>query len=286
MSPETIQLLTSSDAIVGYLLGAAGLLVVAIVSLLRPRPVPVAGLVIAAVGMVGIDRLYSAPTELTGGVVLLALGGLVPVKSDVAVMALSLPGATVLGYLFVDLGHPELIVFVVAGVAVLGPMSARFDKTHPDGLGTSLMVIAYVAALVLVPDTELVIVVCAAAMPIVFAGYPLRLARLGRSGALASSGLLFWVVAIGGAARFSAVVAGAGILGILIADPVARRLRAPLSGSARADSAPVVGIAVQAGIGIALAIAVDLASHQSLLIGLLVLGLLGASGYWSTSPPS
>jgi len=283
MSPETIQLLTSSDAVVGYLLGAACLLLVAIVSLLRPRPVPIAGLAIAAAGIAGVDRLYSAPVELIVGVLLLALGGLVPVKSDVAVMALSLPGAAVLGYLFVDVGHPELIVFVVAGVTVLGPMCARFDTTHPDGMGTSFMVIAYLAALALVPDTEQVVVVCAAAVPIIFAGYPLRLARLGRPGALAASGLLFWVVAIGGAARLSAVVAGAGVLGILIADPVARRLRAPSSESARAESAPLAGIAVQAGIAIALVSAVDFAPHQSLLIGLLVLGLLVAGGFWSTS---
>jgi hypothetical protein len=129
----------------------------------------------------------------------------------------------------------------------------------------------------------MVIVVCAAAVPVVFAGYPFRLARLGRAGALASSGLLLWVVAIGGAARLSAVVAGAGILGLLVADPVARRLRTQSNVSTRADSAPVVGIAVQAGIGIALASAVGFAPHQPLLMGLLVLGLLVASGYWATS---
>ncbi len=282
MSPETVRLLTSHNAAVGYLLGVVALLVVGIVAMVRPRPVPVAGVVIAAAGVVAVHLAYVVPPELVAGVGLLALTGLIPVRSDLAAMALALPGAAVLGYTFTAQGGLGLIL-VVVGSTVLGPLVARFDSTHPDTSGTSLMVVAYGAALILVPDTDLIIVVVAAALPLIVAGHPLRLARLGRGGAVAATGLLLWTAAGGAEARSAAVVAASGVLGLLVADPVMRRLRGSRGGLTRIGEAPLLGVAVQIALALSLSFVAGSVDHAALL-AIITLALLSAAGFWSSSP--
>jgi hypothetical protein len=283
MSPETVRLLTSHNAAVGYLLGVVALLIVGIVAMVRPRPVPVAGVMIAAAGVVAVHLSYVVPPELVAGVGLLALTGLVPVRSDLAAMALALPGAAVLGYTFAAEGGLGLIILVVVGSTVLGPLVARFDSTHPDTSGTSLMVVAYGAALILVPDTDLIIVVAAAALPLIVAGHPLRLARLGRGGAVAATGLLLWTAAGGAEARSAAVVAASGVLGLLVADPVMRRLRGSRGGLTRIGEAPLLGVAVQIALALSLSFVAGSVDHAALL-AIITLALLSAAGFWSSSP--
>jgi hypothetical protein len=281
MSPETVQLLISGDAVVGYLFGLIGLILIALATRMRDRPIPVAGLAIAGAGIVAIHRTYTTPAGLVVGVALLALAGLIPVRSDVASMVLSLPGAAALGYTFVESGRPELIVLVVTGTTLLGPLAARFDVSHPRGLGTSMMVVAYGATLVLVPDTDWVIIATAAAIPIIVAGYPLGLARLGRAGAIAATGLLIWLMAGGGVARPATVLAGLGVLGLLIVDPIVRRS----SGVDTGRREPIPAIGVQVVVGLALAVLAANLS-QPVVVAVITAAVLAAAGAWSAGSVS
>ena len=283
MSDETIQLLTSSEAGTGYLVGVVALLAVALWSVVSRRTVPAAGAAIAAAGAVALDRVYDAPTELIVGLALLFLAGLVPLESDLVVAVLAIPGAAALGLYFVDSGQPELIVLVVAATVLLGPLVGRFDQGQRNGDATLLLVISYLGVLVIVPDTDLAIVIAAAALPLALAGPPLQLAHLGRGGALAATGLLMWTVATGGSARTSALVAGVAALGILIADPLARLVRdvAPTPPVARA-----ITVAAQGVLCLGLAVLVGSAARQPVLVAVVAAAMILVVGLWSTDSAS
>ncbi len=276
MSPETIQLLTSSDAVVGYLIGLVGLLVVAIVSMFRPRPVPVGGVVMAIAGVLAFDRIYRVPVELTVGIGLLIVAGMLPVRSVVGTMALSLPGAAALGYTFVDLNAPELIVLVVAGTTLLGALVVLFDDTHDDGTGITLMVITYGAVVVLVPDTDWVVLAFGAALPLILVGYPLRWARLGRPGALGATGLMLWMAGIGGIARPETVVVAAAVLGVLVADPVAHLLAHRIAKGPGVAQKPWMRVAMQIVIGLFLGLIVRSTSEIVVVTGAVLVALVVA----------
>jgi hypothetical protein len=276
MSPQTVRLLTSSDAVIGYLVGLVGLLVLGIVAMVRPRPVPLGGVAIAAAGIAAFSRIYAAPAELLYGVGLLVVAGLLPVRSLAGTMLLSLPGAAALGYTFVDIDRPELIVFVVSGITLLGALVAFFDETHSDGTGTTLMVLAYGGVMVLVPDTDWVVLAFTAALPMIVAGYPLRWVRLGRPGALGATGLLLWMAASGGAARPETVLVAVGVLGLLVADPIAHLI----GGDVRATSTgrgPWMRIGAQVVIGIVLGLVVRGTSQIAVVALALLVALVGAT---------
>ena len=250
--------------------------------MLRPRPVPMGGVVIAIAGVVAFNRIYAAPGELMVGVGLLLVVGLLPVRSVVGTMALCLPGAAALGYTFVDIERPELIVFVVAGVTLLGALVVLYDETHRDGTGITLMVFAYGGVMVLVPDTDWVVLAFAAALPLIVAGYPLRWARLGRPGALGATGLLLWMAASGGAARPETVLVAVGVLGLLVADPVSHLLGSRTAKRSRTGKEPWTRIGIQVLIGLVLGLVVRGTSNIVVVTGAVVVALV-AAGWWAST---
>ncbi len=273
MSDETLRLLTSSEALDAYLVGLGGLALLGLLAVVGKRPGPAGGLVLSASAVIALAWTYRVPAEVVAGLGLLVLGGLVPVRSPWLAMALSVPGATVLGAAFLDSPHPELVVLVVAGTVVLGGLVARFDDQDVPATGMTLLVISYVGVLLVVPDTDQVIVVVAAAAPLLVVGYPLRIARIGPGGAQAATGLLLWSVAVGGVARTAALISGAAALGLLIADPLLRKTSA--GGS---DRSTLSLVAVQALICVLLALVMSLIPGQALVVAVVAAGLLLAAG--------
>ena len=281
MSDETLRLLTSSEAVTGYLVGLIAVLAVCLWWVLVRRPVPAAGMAVTVAGAVALDRVYDAPTELLLGLVLLAAAGLVPTTSTIAVMAVSLPGAAVLAYTYVDGGRPELIILVVVATVLLSPLVDLYDRGQRNGDAVTLLVVSYVGVLIIVPDTDLAIVIVAAALPMFAVGFPLRMAHLGRSGSLAATGLLMWTVASGGAARAGALIAGVAALGLLLADPVARAWRGV---ALRPPVAPPGVFVVQAANVIGLALVVGFAAQQPVLVALVAAAALLVLGLWTVGP--
>ncbi len=269
MSDETFRLLTSSDALDGYLVGFVGLLLIGIWAMGGKRPVPIGGLALAGCGVAALAWTYRVPTELLLGVALLAVAGLVPTQSHSAAMALTVPGAVAIGAAFVDSPRPEIVVFVVVAIVVLGRLVVVFDVADDNVVGMPLFVISMFGVLVTVPDTDQVIVVAATAAPLFVAGYPFRLARLG-GGAPAATGLLIWAVAVGGSARTGAIVAGTAALGLLVAGPVMQLLRGSAS---RADRSPAFVVGVQGLLAVLLALAMSAFGEVPLAVGF-VSGLL------------
>jgi hypothetical protein len=156
-----------------------------------------------------------------GGVVA-TLAGLAPAVAGVGALAATgvVPASPETGL--------SPVVAVAAAVAA-GALLADFDLRRRDGLALSLLAFSMAGVWATVPDVESALVVLGAALPPALLGWPSPLARnglvsLGVAGALASAGLLVWVVTTDGAGRPGSMVGGLACLGVLGVEPLARRL--------------------------------------------------------------
>lgn len=205
----------------------------------RGTAAPVAGLLIAVGALIGLGHVAVAPTQpdalpnaVVIGVSILAVAGLISTTSraPALVAVLAAAGAFELATMG---GLPPVMwlrVLVVVVVPVAGMGMASFDRRWGNvGAGPVLFLLSIAGVYATVPETLHVSVVLGVAAPVAVLGLS-RLARLGSAGAYALAGLLVWTAAIDGATRPSSIVAALGCLGLLIVDPVARRLaggRAP-----------------------------------------------------------
>jgi hypothetical protein len=197
-------------------------------------------------------------------------------------MLLAIPGATALGAAFVSSPRTDLVVYVVIAATILAPLVAAYDDADRSAaIGVPLLALATIGAFLTVPDTDVVVVVATAAAPFLFAGPPLALSRLGRAGAQAGTGLVIWVVAVGGEARSAALFAGTAALGLLIVAPLLGALRRP---------ATVTGIAalgVQAGLVVVLASIAGLSTGVVALLSVTLLALVAVvavAPQWANRP--
>jgi hypothetical protein len=135
------------------------------------------------------------------------------------------PGAAALALAF-PIGTPAWLRFAAAGgTLAAGVLVHDFDATQgPRGAPFLLLGLAALAVYYTVPDTELPLVMLGAAVPLVLISVPQPLRRLGPAGSAAAMGAFSWVVVVGGRARAGAVVAGIAALGLLLVEPIARRI--------------------------------------------------------------
>lgn len=192
------------------------------------EPLPAAGLLIAAAGVLVLDQVGRPAPGLGAGVVALGVAGVVVdviPRARPALPVLALPGAWLLAG-GVEVDQAWVPWAVAATVAVGGALVACFDaRPVLRRLGPALVVAALAGVFVTVPETKEALPVLGAALPLALLGWPTRLATLGAGGALAATGLLAWTVGQGGTFRDSAIVGGLACLGMLVAEPVGRALR-------------------------------------------------------------
>jgi hypothetical protein len=206
--------------------------------LIRRGPLPVAGLLLAAAVLWGLWEAVTLPPGLLEGLVALAGAGLaagILPKPEIAGSILALPGAWILvsdGDL-TEVGWIRivLVVVVAVGCSLVADFDRRFRKA---GLPPVLLAVTVVGVYFVVPDTEQAAVLLGAALPLALLGWPRRFAGLGSAGAYAATGLVVWTVAAGGSARPSAIVGGMACLGLLVIEPLARKI--PPRGSSLLDA--------------------------------------------------
>jgi hypothetical protein len=214
----------------------------------RPgTPAPVAGLALAAAGAVGIAR--TATTRPAGtllpGLLVLAVAGAVLRRGGrarggarpaalAAGGALWLGGGALTGWSLAAEEGAMAAVLVALATCAAGALLDDFDRRRrAQGLAPLLLAVTAGGIYATVPDVEAAVVVVGAAMPMALLGWPFPLAwarparpppSLGTPGALATAGLLVWTVAAGSSGRAGPVAGGLACLGLLVAEPLARRL--------------------------------------------------------------
>ncbi|MFA5882542.1 MAG: hypothetical protein WDA60_01695 [Acidimicrobiia bacterium] len=251
--------------------GIVALLVVLAAAVLVSRPrrwrdavLPVAGIATVVATLVALDR--TGPSVLSSrrlgvGLVLLLVGPFAaaivlgrwrrswPVAVATAVAAI--PGGVVVARAASLQNHIGWVPALVFASAVIGgALVADFDDANARaGLSPVLLALAGLGMYVTVPDTEQTSVLVGVLLPLALLGWPVARARLG-PGAYATVGLVAWAAAVGGRGRPGSVVGAIASLGVLLAEPIARRL---WRGRARVPRRPTSGrallmVALQLGI--------------------------------------
>jgi hypothetical protein len=185
----------ADNLVVGLLLGLAVTLVCLAGRVWHQRrharePTPVVGVALAAAGAAGV------------------------------VLTVDQPPAPVL---------PVGVVLVAAGV--VAALLADFDRRWRHlGLMPLLLAVSAAGVWAAVPDVEAALVVLGTTVAMTLLGWPSPLVAsgpppsLGTAGAIGVAALFVWTVAAGSAGRPAAVAGGLACLGVLVVEPVARRL--------------------------------------------------------------
>ena len=255
---------TSRAFSMGLIYGALAFLATGVVAALRRRTTEGAGVAFAVATFLAIRDVFGfdiAPWRMVIPFVLLGIGGWLAMRMRPRVWArwyvsllrtgiALLPGAIALVIVF-PLPDPSWLRWAAgAGALIAGVLVHDFDAAQgPKGAPFAFLALSALAVYYVVPDTELPIVMLGCAAPLVLISVPQPLRRLGPAGAASAMGVFAWVVAVGGRGRAGAVVAGIAAVGILIAEPLGRRIpRPPVSDprkrEARASDRWLVVVAV------------------------------------------
>ncbi len=268
MSPDTIELLTSSEFAISVAIGitAAAITGVLGVMSLRKRGItaPVAGLFLVA-GLIVASADHMSVLLLAGLVLLAVAGALRVPRSLQAVLAV--PGALLIAA-SIDVGAAQwLLVLVAVSVPILGLLAADLDARYKiSSYGPALFVVSTVGLFFAVPDTERALTLMGVAGPFVLLALPRPLASLGSPGAFAVVGAFVWTATVGATGRPAIAVPAVAALGLLIVEPVVSRLmgwRWPLRGGT-----PILVVGAQL-ITVYLAARVAASSREPLTIGVL-----------------
>ena len=202
---------------------------------------PLAGPAFVVAGLLAIDDAFTVERPMAVAVVVLVAGGLAATwLHPLLWLVAAAPGA----YLFVEateIDDPSwAYATILATTLVGGLLMADFDKAHArTGLPPVMLAITVLGAYVTTPETQHIILLTGAALPLVLLGWPWPLGSLGVGGSFAATAVVTWIVVVDGSFRPSAVVGGIASLGLFAIEPVVRRLR---GGSGRAMP-PVLAVA-------------------------------------------
>ena len=241
------EIVSRSEFHVGLKWGVALMALTAVAGVLSlwtlRRPAPIAGLIVPIAFVSGAKHWQGLPSNVTHGLLLLALAGLAagalgswwrPLAWIGVVLAI--PGASMLAS---NTGLPDVSwvgPLVVVTTVVGGTLVADFDRRHAKrGWPVVMFAVSVVGVYFTVPDTERALVLLGASVPLVLLGWPFALASLGSVGAYPAVGALAWTAAFEGRGRHTAIIAGCACLGLFVAEPIARLLR---GGSGILDTLP------------------------------------------------
>lgn len=233
------NILASKAFAVGALYGAFAFLLTGVLAAVMRRTKEGAGLAFAFATYFAVRDVWGsdiAPVGTATAFVLLALGGIAATRMRSRMwdqwyvtfgrtaVAL-LPGAVLLAVTFPVTTPAWLRIAAAVGVLVTGVLAHDFDlEQGPRGAPFVLLAVSAVGVYYTVPDTELPLVLLGASVPFALISFPQPLRRMGSAGTATTMGVFAWVIVVGGQGRAGSVVAGFATLGLLLVEPLARRL--------------------------------------------------------------
>jgi hypothetical protein len=226
---ETVEeALTSAEFLGGLRWGllafAAGTVLVLFWRRSRATVAPIVGLLLTLAVVLAMPAVRPVPGGLLQGAALLGAAGLVAQifpRSRVWSPVLAAPGAWWLAFQSSIPGGRWVPWFVFGVIVIGGALAADFDRRYErTGLAALFLLMTIGGALLTLPDTEEILVLLGAAVPVVILAWPKALASLG-FGTFPFIGILMWVIASGGRGRAGSIVGAAACLGVLLSEPLA-----------------------------------------------------------------
>lgn len=265
-----MDLFTAAQFVTGLLWGVAALVVGGLLSLgwrrWRDEPAPLGGGLLAAAVFFAMPEVRETPLDLAIGLVMLTAAGLAfPLARKVPGLPgiLALPGA----WWIVQVSELPVggwrSLLLLSMILVGAPLTASFDRHHADrGLAPVFLAVTIFGAYTTLPDTEEILVMLGAAIPLTLLAWPRAMVSLGAWGAYPVVGMLAWVIAWGGRGRETAIIGAAAGLGLLVVEPTVRMLRSStlLDRIPRSVAGPVIAGLAQA---VVVAITARVAGLQS-----------------------
>jgi hypothetical protein len=246
------QLMSAREFAIGLLWGALAVVVSpSPARVFRRRTSDMGGLAFAfatylAVRVVGPARI--APISVAGALIVLAVGGCaidsvdlrLPMRlrrsSLAAVIALT-PGALALAVAVPGRQSLWLPVVVFVATLIVGALLHDFNRVHgATGAPFLLLMISSLGVYFTVPRTHMALVMCGVAVPVALLSFPQPLAAFGSAGSAAVAGAFCWISAASGRESSATVIAALGALGLLLGEPISRRVH----NLVRANSDPLV----------------------------------------------
>jgi len=187
------------------------------------RPAPIAAILMAGATFAALAQIQGTSVWLLVALVALvagaALATVLGLSTSIWPLLLA-PGALVLAY-HSGLGGPAWVSHLVFVTVLIGSaLAVHFDhRDHLVALGPALALMSIGGLFLCAPDTDQALVLLGASVLVGTTGWPLRLTRLGSIGIPAWVALFTWVVATGGIARPSPILAGIACLGVLALEP-------------------------------------------------------------------
>lgn len=204
---------------------AGSLAALVLVGISRPRnqsAIPIAGILIASAAALALSSIRPIPRLLLLGLALLALAGLVSSTRKHQLewgIALALPGAYLVALMSDIPGRPWVSWLVFAATVLGSAFVTDLDRRYKTGLAAMFLAMTIGGVFLTVPDTEEILVLLGAALPILILAWPKPFIRLG-FGIFPLVGILLWVIAWGGRGRQSSVIGAVACLGVLAVEPV------------------------------------------------------------------
>lgn len=223
---ELIEIFGTEYAITGFQVGLAAVVVgwgLRLIMGPERRPLPIAGMLIAAATVTALTLLDERPDGLVVPLLVLFIG----VAASRAVTGaawlsplLALPGTLMLAFGGAIAGPTWAQVLAIVVIPVSGLLISDFELRHEGrGLGIIYYSVAALGVLFAVPDTEWPRLFFAAVVMVAFLAWPRVAATLGREGGYVAVAVLFVIAAEGGAARPPSIIGAVACLGMLLIEP-------------------------------------------------------------------
>jgi hypothetical protein len=277
---------------VGLVYGALAFLATGVVAALRHKTHEGGGIAFAVATFLGGRDAFGpevAPWSLLFALGVLGAGGILAMRMRSrawarwyvsfgrTAVALA-PGALLLAFVFPYDTPTWMRWAAAAGALVAGVLMHDFDLTQgPRGAPFLLLALAAAGVYYTVPDTELALVMVGVSVPLILISVPQPLRRLGPAGTAAVAGAFAWVAVVGARGRAGSVVAAIATLGLLLVEPLGRRVPQSIVVRARRAKRPptdnwlaVVAVAALAQLALAIFCAKIAGRDQDVMLGLLM----------------
>jgi hypothetical protein len=251
----------------------------------RPGPLPVGGILVSSGALVAIGHFRPVPAAVVIGVLGVAatsaLTSLGPLPRPWVALG-SLPFAWLIAFHggLVELTwlRVTVLVAICSGGALAGWCDDVWAATAP---GPALFALSAAGVYLCAPDTEEVRALLGVAVVLALLGWPLRRARLGRSGASAAVATFAWIAALDVRGRPASLIGALLCLGLLVAAPLGGALlpatRRALGGVDRARRTPWL-IMAQGVVVFVASRAVGLrANRNAEIVGALLVGIVAVA---------
>jgi len=189
----------------------------------------VIGVLFAGAAALSMKAAMDVPAQVLLGLVLLGVGGLFARSRSESLslrVTAAIPGAWLVIGSFEMSNSSWVRWFLVAAIVVGAALTARTEELLSGATLTPLLFALTIGGVYFaVPDTEEVLVIAGAIIPLALLGWPLGVSKIGSSGSSMAVGIMIWAAAWGGVGRPAAILGAVSCLGMFLLVPLLPRSR-------------------------------------------------------------